>query len=339
MAGCNQLLPNLAECLSGSVELNTPFVLTFGQELMTSFVSYSVYGDLSKPVILVLGGISADQYVADTNIEGIFVSGWWDPLVGYHKAIDLNSYCVLSFDYLDGQSGLLRNSDSNKDEIRISTFDQATIIIQLMDHLKIDHLAAIIGSSYGGMVALAFAEKYSHKVEQIIAICCNQKSDSRNTAIRQLQRDILRFATAHGDTRQGLILARSLAMLGYRGADELERRFPNEICTKSKKYDFSVVGYLKAQGEKFASRFCSQRFLSLSLSVDLHLIEPKNITSDCLLVGIQGDLIAPPDHLQQLSQDIGNNASYAEIKSDVGHDGFLKEFEQISKLIKSRIGN
>jgi homoserine O-acetyltransferase/O-succinyltransferase len=336
MASCNQSLPNLAECVSGTIELDSPFRLTFGQELLSAFVSYTLYGDLTKPLVLVLGGISADQYVADTNIEGIFVKGWWDPLVGYGKAIDLNRYCVLSFDYLDGQSGTLKCPLHQ--DINISTFDQATVINQLMNHLGIDCLAVAIGSSYGGMVALAFAEKYPDRVEQLIAICCNQKSDARNTAIRQLQRDILQFASAAGDNRQGLILARSLAMLGYRGAEELENRFPNQINFDNSEYDFPVVGYLKAQGEKFADRFCSQRFLNLSLSVDLHQIEPTNIKSTCLLLAIQGDLIAPPECISQLSKSIGLNASYSLIQSDVGHDGFLKEFEQISQLIKSRIG-
>lgn len=336
MASCNQPLPNLPECISGSVELNTPFVLTFGQELHSGVISYSLYGDLSNPAIVILGGISADQYVADSNIEGIFVKGWWDPLVGYGKSVDLNKYCVISFDYLDGQSGKLVSAQNN--QIDISTFDQASIINHLMHHLNINCLAAIIGSSYGGMVALAFAEKFPKKVQQIIAICCNQQSDARNTAIRQLQRDILSFASEKGDNRKGLILARSLAMLGYRGSEELDKRFPNQISPKAKQYDFPVVGYLNAQGEKFADRFCSQRFLNLSLSVDLHRISPSKIKTACFLVGIQGDLIAPPEKMLSLSKDIGNNASYEQIQSDFGHDGFLKEFEQLSQLIKSQIG-
>ena len=327
----------LPDCISGSFHIEPELELTFGDKLYSTIVSYSVYGDIQKPAIVVLGGISADQYVADTDIEGIFVKGWWDPLVGYNKAIDLNHYSVISLNYLDGRSSA--GNFCLDDQLKISTFDQATILNLLLNELKLTSYHAIVGASYGGMVALAFAERFPAKLEQLIVICCTEKSSPRNTALRSLQRQILQLSLKHDDAETGLVLARSLATLGYRGATEIESRFENTICTESKSVDFPVIGYLKNQGEKFADRFCANRFINLSLSVDLHQITPQNISVPCLCIGIEGDLIAPIPSVKQLAKKIGQHAQFSKLKSKVGHDGFLKEFDQLNKLIQSRLGS
>lgn len=325
----------LPACTSGSFLIDSELTLTFGDKLYSTVISYSIYGDLNNPVIVVLGGISADQYVADTDIEGILVKGWWDPLVGHGKAIDLNSYCVVSINYLDGLSS--GQVDKQDPKLKISTFDQATILNLLLLELGLDSYEAIIGASYGGMVALAFAEKYPSKLGRIIAVCCTDKSSSRNTAFRSIQRQILEFSIAQNDAQTGLVLARSLATLGYRGETEIESRFENNICTQTQAIDFPVIGYLKNQGEKFADRFCADRFINLSLSVDLHHITNRNINVPCLCIGIQGDLIAPIPVVKAMANSIGDNAQFQQIQSKVGHDGFLKEFDQLAVLIQNSL--
>ncbi len=326
---------NLPECISSCVALASPFELTFGHSFKDVVINYSFYGDINKPTVVILGGISASQYVADTNIEGIFVKGWWDPLVGYEKAVDLRHYSVLSIDYFDGLNGL--NKDSSQTPF-ISTFDQASAIKQVIEQLDIFKVAAIIGSSYGGMVALAFAQKFPEHLEKVITICAGNGSDSRNTALRHLQRSILQLSLESGQANRGLELARSLAMLGYRGANELQQRFPNEIQVEEKQASFPILSYLENQGKKFAGRFNPQRFINLSLSVDLHQINPENINVDCLLIGIEGDLIVAPEQIQALAKEIGHHAQFSSITSDVGHDGFLKEFGQIAALIQTQLG-
>ena len=326
---------HLSKCVSNSLQITETIDLTFGDKIGTTSISYSLYGDLTKPVIVILGGISANQFVADTDIQGTSVNGWWDKLVGYGKAIDLEEYCVVSIDYLDGQSSQWLNPKD--DLLKISTFDQATILDRVLKHLKIPKLACLIGASYGGMVGLAFAQKFPSKLDQLIAIGCTEQSSAKNTAFRSLQRQILAFAIQNNQEKQGLALARSLAMLGYRGEAELESRFKNQICDKQQSINFPINDYLKSQGDKFANYFNAQRFLNLSLSVDLHKIDPQKISTDCLCVGLQNDLIAPVEQVKKLTSNIGLNAKFAEIKTNAGHDGFLKEFDQLAQLFKSRL--
>ncbi|MBL4659596.1 MAG: alpha/beta fold hydrolase, partial [Alcanivoracaceae bacterium] len=122
-------------------------------------LGYSVTGDLSLPLIIVLGGLSANHIVT-TNQEQ---QGWWDDVVGCDKTIDTDKFCVISLDYF---TGVVSNKD-NKHTL-ISSYDQARLVQQLLCQLKISDVYAIIGSSYGGMVALAFAELFPHLLGKLI---------------------------------------------------------------------------------------------------------------------------------------------------------------------------
>lgn len=325
----------LPKCISGTLQIAETIALTFGDKVESIDISYSLYGNINKPAIAVLGGISANQFVADTDVNGVFVKGWWDKLVGYDKAIDLEQYCVVSIDYLDGQS--LNWLNDEDESLKISTFDQAFILNQVLKHLEITKLSCLIGASYGGMVGLAFAQRYPHRLEQLIAIGCTAQSSAKNTAFRSLQRQIINFSLQNNDAKQGLALARSLAMLGYRGEDEIESRFANEICVNQQQAEFPITDYLKSHGDKFADEFCANRFIDLSLSVDLHKIVPRKISVNTLCIGIQNDLIAPIDKVKNLTIQIGNNADFLELKSNFGHDGFLKEFDQLEQILTTRL--
>ncbi|MDH5433488.1 MAG: alpha/beta fold hydrolase [Gammaproteobacteria bacterium] len=330
----------LHNCNVASLQIDEPFELTFGDRFESVRVDYAVYGDIKNPAIVILGGISANKYVADTIIDDKPVKGWWNDLIGFGKAIDMSRFCVISFEYFDGR----KNDSSTTDwehleetSPKISTFDQASILNRLREELNLEKIHCLIGSSYGGMVGLAFAQKFPDKLEQLIAIGSTEKSSAKNTALRSLQREILKFAIKNNEERKGLELARILAILGYRGVDELESRFNNRICEKQQMIEFPIMSYLNYQGGKFADFFSAERFHNLSLSIDLHKIEPQKISVKCLCVGIQEDLIAPIEQVKELVTRIGANAQYTELKSQYGHDGFLKEFDQLERILATRL--
>ena len=52
----------------------------------------------------------------------------------------------------------------------ITTFDQAARLKALLDAENISKVTAIIGSSYGGMTALAFAQNYPDSVSNLCVI-------------------------------------------------------------------------------------------------------------------------------------------------------------------------
>src|SRR5204863_400967 len=100
----------------------------------------------------------------------------------------------------------------------ISSYDQAEALAQLLDHLGLASLAAIAGGSYGGMVGLAFAERYPERVARLIVIGAPDRSHPLATAWRSVQRRIVSLAAACGQAQEGLKVARALAMTTYRSA-------------------------------------------------------------------------------------------------------------------------
>ena len=61
---------------------------------------YEITGPANAPVVVALGGISADRHVTSTTADTS--PGWWENTVGAGRAIDTRIYRVLSFNYLDG---------------------------------------------------------------------------------------------------------------------------------------------------------------------------------------------------------------------------------------------
>src|SRR5690606_22014669 len=101
---------------------------------------------------------------------------------------------------------------------------QARAIAALLDHLGIARLHAIVGASYGGMVALAFAALFPERVGRVVAIGAAHESHPMATALRALQRRVVRLGLAAGAQREGLAIARGMARTTYRSAVEFARR-------------------------------------------------------------------------------------------------------------------
>jgi len=100
-----------------------------------------MYGPEGAPIIVVLGGISATRFVAD---GGRHNRGWWYTLVRDGGPIDLTKFRVLGLEFAP-------TGDSRECPDTITTGDQASRLKAVMDAQGIEKVAAIIGSSYGGM--------------------------------------------------------------------------------------------------------------------------------------------------------------------------------------------
>src|SRR5262245_61873083 len=107
---------------------------------------FEIVGPHGAPTIAVLGGISANRHICSNGADGR--PGWWEPMAGAGRALDTERYQLLGFDFLDGG----RAEDGRPERI-VSTHDQADALAAILDSLGIERLHAIVGSSYGGMVA------------------------------------------------------------------------------------------------------------------------------------------------------------------------------------------
>jgi pimeloyl-ACP methyl ester carboxylesterase len=142
--------------VKGFCKLDQPLALQLGGRLDGVRVAWRVTGNPRGPLVAALGGISAGRAVADI---GTSEKGWWCDVIGPGKALDTERYQVLGIDFLGGSSATTGPRAGQTNFPSISSYDQAEVLRRVLEHLRAS-LAAIIGASYGGMVALAFAERY-----------------------------------------------------------------------------------------------------------------------------------------------------------------------------------
>jgi homoserine O-acetyltransferase/O-succinyltransferase len=313
----------------GTLQLDTPVELHLGGRLDAVRVAWRVTGNPAGPLVAALGGISAGRAVADL---GTSEKGWWCDIIGRGKALDTERYQVLGIDFLGGSGATTGPRAGQTNFPSISTYDQAEILRRVVEHLRAAPLAAIVGASYGGMVALAFAERYPQVVKHVVAISAADRSHPMATAWRSVQRAMVRYAAKNGDAPEGLRLARALAMATYRSPEEFAARFSGAPARIDGRFQFPVESYLLARGDAYAATYIPEAFVCLSESIDLHRIDPSRINVPVTLVGILEDQLIPISDLRSLRARLGDQTALVELSSLYGHDAFLKEADALEPV-------
>jgi homoserine O-acetyltransferase len=276
-----------------------------------------VYGDLENPAVAVTGGISAGRAVADCKE----CRGWWRDVVAPGGFVDLEAYCVIGFDFLPNAGETART---------ITTRDHARALADALDVLGIEKLYAFVGASYGGMIGLAFATEFPDRLEKLCAISAPDRPHPSATALRGVQRRIVKFAIKAGDAKSGVTLARQLAMVTYRTPEEFEARFdskPGDAAGDA----YDVCKYLVARGDAYDMD--PQRYVTLSDSIDRHRVDTSALKTKTLFIAATSDRLAPLADLRRLASVV-KGAEIIEVESLYGHDAFLKETSVIGPHIK-----
>jgi homoserine O-acetyltransferase len=284
-------------------------------------VRATLTGPPRAPVVVVLGGISANRFVA-FGASG--VPGWWASLVAPGGGVDLDRFRVVGLDFAADPAGLTAPS----------TADQAEVVRAALDLFAIHRVHAIVGASYGGMVALAFAEAHPHRIGRLVAVSAGACPHPYATAMRELQRRVVDFGLRSGDPAEALSIARGLAMLTYRTPQEFEQRFSPGLASGDCLGTSAPGEYLRARGEDFLSVMSPRRFLSLSASIDRHQVDPARIETPALLVGAASDQLVPPVQLQSLHERLAGTSSLHLLPCLYGHDMFLKAPSELAALVK-----
>jgi homoserine O-acetyltransferase len=326
-------------------ELPLPLPLHHGGTLERARIGWRLHGACDAPVVLALGGISAHRRVFDLESPK---EGWWSEVAGAGRTLDCTRVRVLGIDYLGGSgtsSGPVGPMDpvspmgpmDNSAFPSLSTVDQAEALRRLLDHLQIPRLRAIVGASYGGMVALAFAAAHGTRVEQLLVISAADRAHPMATAWRSVQRRIVRFALAAGQPEQGLELARALAMTTYRSPEEFAARFAHPPRQEAGLHVFPVEDYLFARGRDFAARYRPESFLCLSESIDLHAVDAARIQCPTIAVAVREDQLVPIGDMRALVARLPRG-QLRELSSPHGHDAFLKEAGQLQPIFEPLYG-
>ena len=310
----------------GTLQLDQPLALQFGGRLEGVRVAWRVTGNPRGPLVAALEGISAGRAVADI---GTSAKGWWCEVIGPGKALDIERYQVLGIDFLGGSGATTGPRAGQTNFPSISSHDQAEILRRVLEHLHTS-LAAIIGASYGGMVALAFAERFPQLVKHAIAISAADRPHPMATAWRSVQRAMVRYAAKNGDAPEGLRLARAMAT--YRSPEEFAARFGGSAVRIDGRFQFPVESYLLARGDAYAATYIPEAFVCLSESIDLHQVDPARIRIPVTLVAIIEDQLIPLADMRSLKARLGGETSLVELSSLYGHDAFLKEGDALQPV-------
>lgn len=309
--------------------------LHFGGSLDSVSIAWRLAGPAGAPVVVALGGISASRRVWTPDEPR---GGWWHEVVGPGLALDPQRFRILSFDYL----GASADSTGPRDGApfpTVSAYDQAELLLRLMNHLGISSLRAIAGASYGGMVALAFAERFPEMTERVVAISAPHEPHPMSTALRTLQRRIVELGLETGRAGDALSIARGLAMTSYRTAGEFGERFRSAASpgVSPGAPRFEVDAYLRDRGARFVEAMRPERFLALSLSADLHRVDPERIATPATIVAAEGDTIVPREQLTALSERLAGPCNQVDLPSRVGHDAFLVETARVSSILSAAL--
>lgn len=283
---------------------------------------YTLVGRTGAPIVVVLGGISATRHVVFGETPGEL--GWWSKVAGEGCAIDLDRFRVLGLDFMDG------GRDSTGQPRRaITTHDQAGWLARVLRAVGSERAHAIVGSSYGGMVALAFAERFGAALDRLVVISAPHESHPMSTALRTLQRRVVQLGLETGRVNDAMSIARGVAMTTYRSAGEFAERFGAEPLL--------VDAYLRDRGERFAATMRPERFLALSHSSDVHRVDPSRITTPTTIVAAEGDTIVPREQLVALANRLSGARNLVDLNTRVGHDAFLVETAKVSSIISAAL--
>lgn len=312
----------------GAIDVAVPipaaFRLASGELLSQRAITARLHGPEGAPLVVVAGGISAGRFVHRTETNGL---GWWSGAVSVRGPIDLSRFRVLAFDYAPEAAGKA---------VTITTHDQARLLALVLDHLEIDTVTAFVGCSYGGMIALAFAELFPRWAEQLVVVSAAHRAHPQATAWRGIQRRILALAEAAGRPEDGVALARELAMTTYRTAEEFADRFET-TAPAAVGQAYPVCDYLTARGRAYRTHTTPARWLSLSDSIDRHAVTPETITTPVTLVGFTSDRLVPIDDIRELAARLPTLWRLVEAPSLFGHDAFLKEDALVGDILRSAL--
>jgi homoserine O-acetyltransferase len=283
-------------------------------------VRASLCGPADAPLVVALGGISADCFPCGGPDGG---RGWWPGVCEAGGALDPADCRVLGLDFIADERG----------RAAPSTADQALIIAAALDLVSVPRARAIVGASYGGMIALAFGQIYPDRAEKLVVISADAGPHPAATATRELQRRVVALGLANGAAEEALSIARGLAMLTYRTADEFDARFGGGIGDEGVLCRSEPGQYLRARGEAFLGVMSPERFLSLSASIDRHRVDPAAIAVPTLLIGADSDRLVLPSQMEKLAAALAGPAALHLLPSLYGHDMFLKDSAAISALV------
>ncbi|MBD5223146.1 MAG: homoserine O-acetyltransferase [Bacteroidales bacterium] len=321
-----------------------PFKLELGGELPELTIAYHTYGTLNETsdnVVWVCHALTANSDVAD----------WWPHTVVAEGFLNPEKWFVVCANILGshyGTTGPLHINPSTGSPYysefpAITMRDMVNCHRLLATHLGINHIHSLVGSSVGGFQALEWAVQEPDRFGNLILIATAAKASPWAIAIDETQRMAIKADATWGEpsadaAMKGLAAARAIGLLSYRGPEgyNLTQQDPEELPDTHR-----ACSYQQYQGEKLCRRYNAYSYVTILDAFDTHDVGRGRGGTDKLLaqlsmpvivIGITTDIIFTPAEMRSLANSIPG-ATYHEISSPFGHDGFLVEHKKLNNLL------
>ncbi|WP_022851348.1 homoserine O-acetyltransferase MetX [Limisalsivibrio acetivorans] len=350
------------------VTFKKDFFLESGRVISPVTVAYETYGELNEDgsnAVLVCHALTGSAHAAGYHREDEQKPGWWDSMIGPGKAFDTDKYFVISSNFLGscfGTTGPSSVDPATKKRYGlkfpvITVRDMVKLQKMLVDHLGIEKLLSVCGGSMGGMQALEWACTFPYMCESVIPIATTHAITPMAIAFNSIarfsiQKDPRWNGGDYYDSEyptDGLAIARMAGHITYLSDQAFHNKFGRRFAAFEGIYDFSgffeVENYLRYNGYKFTEFFDPNTYLYILKAMDIFDLSYGRITlkdalnliqSDTFLISFTSDILFPPyqtEEIYNIMKKHGKNVRWENIESDYGHDAFLLEFEEQTKLI------
>lgn len=345
--------------------------LKSGRSLGPVTLAYETYGTLNAKktnAILVCHALSGDAHAAGFH-EGDDAAGWWDDMIGPGKALNTNLYFVLCCNVVGGCKGSTGPSSVNPETGKPYALDFPLITIadmveaqrRLIDSFGIEKLLCVIGGSMGGMQALQWASAYPDRLLAAIPIATALKHSPQQIAFNEVIRQTIMADPAwrkgyyyeHGQPENGLAVARMIGHITFMSDQSMEEKFSRKLKNDNLSFqftdDFEVEGYLRYRGYNFVKRFDANSYLYITKALDYFDLSGENFMPGInktavrfLVISFKSDWLYPAYQSQEIVRLLKRKHAYTtyfDLISTYGHDAFLIEIDDETRLIKNFLTN
>ncbi len=329
------------------IKISRDFPLELGGKLPGIEIAYHSYGKINAEgdnVIWICHALTANSDPPD----------WWPGLVGPGLLYDPEKHFIVCANMLGscyGSTGPLSvNPETGKARYRsfplLTIRDQVAMLEMLRQNLGIEKIHTVTGGSMGGQQALEWAILKPELFENIVLLASNAVMSPWAIAFNQSQRLAIEADASYFEDKDdgglaGMKAARSIALLSYRNGQAYKLRQIETDLNKTS--DFKASSYQNYQGEKLTKRFNAYAYHLISRMMDSHNLGRgresveqalAQIIAHTLAIGVSTDILFTPEDVKFISQHIPGS-HYVTIDSPFGHDGFLVESAQITKIVNN----
>ncbi len=351
----------------------SPNVLKFanGETLSPVRVAYETYGTLNSDAsnaIFICHALTGDAHAAGIHSTTDRKPGWWDNFIGPGKGIDTSKYFVICANVLGGCQGTTGPGCVNPETGKrfclhfpfLTIRDVVTVHSELVRHLGIRQLLAVVGGSLGGMQVLEWAILFPDQLKAAVVLASAPNLSAQGIAFNAVGRRAI-YADpgfANGDyydsegPRYGLALARMVAHITYLSEDSIELKFGRRLqdsdqfaFSMQKETEFQIESYLHYQGKRFVQRFDANSYLYLTRMMDYFDLAEGFASLEAalaqtkarfLVASYDTDWLFPTSQSRELVSallHVRRHVSFVELRCPFGHDSFLIDIDPLAALV------